>query len=384
MSDSAETLTTPRGEPRWATKPFLRKVTDIVPSVIYVYNQRTQSNEYSNRSLGEALGYSPAEVVALGAEMIPRLCHRDDLPLVIRHFERICALPDGHVATCVYRMQHKAGRWVWLLSHDTVFQRDDEGAVLRHLGVATDITAEKEAEQRARQEHSKAEDLSQELRAFAYATSHDMISPTNTLQLLLGEVLDSHAAALPADARTLIEMAVHTARQMTAVASDTMAYTDLIGQNAERLPVPLDEVLAPLVAERRMAVARENGSLTVQPLPVVLGDRAQLSCYFAALLDNALRFRRETAPPEIVVEAVANVDGRHADITVRDNGIGIAPEDQGAVFTIFKRVAATSQMPGTGMGLAICQRIALNHSTRIQLVSCLGRGAAFSMRLPLP
>ena len=163
----------------WEAKPFLEKVTGIVPGIIYVFNQQTQSNEYTNRSLGAALGYSSDEIQVLGAEFMPRLCHPEDLPKMFAYFEGLRQMKDGEVSQLEYRIKHKKGGWVWLLSHDTIFERDEAGAVLRHIGVAADITAQKEAEERALAEKRAADAANEELRSFAYSVCHDLkLRPT--------------------------------------------------------------------------------------------------------------------------------------------------------------------------------------------------------------
>ncbi|MGZ2258611.1 ATP-binding protein [Roseobacter sp. A03A-229] len=133
----------------WDAASFLEKVLGVVPGVIYVFNQKTQSSEYTNRSLGDMLGYTGAEAQAMGEALIPTLTHPDDLPRVSAHFSALQQLQDGEIRMVEYRMQHKDGRWVWLVSHDAVFDRADDGTVLRHIGIATDITEQKAQEARA-------------------------------------------------------------------------------------------------------------------------------------------------------------------------------------------------------------------------------------------
>ncbi len=130
---------------KWDAAPFLEKVVGIVPNVIYVFNQKTQSNEYANRSLGDLLGYSAAEIQKMGDALMPSLCHPEDLGRVGEHFGAIQRIADDEVLTVEYRMRHKGGHWVWLLSYDALFERDEDGSVLRHIGVATDITDQKQA-----------------------------------------------------------------------------------------------------------------------------------------------------------------------------------------------------------------------------------------------
>lgn len=368
----------------WETKPFLQKVTDVVPSVIYIFNHATQSNEYTNRSVGDALGLTELEVRELGDALMPRLCHPEDLPRVLAHFRDIQQLEDGAVATLEYRVRHRKGHWVWLLSRDTVFQRNNQGNVLRHIGVASDITAQKEAEHRARKQKINAETVSDEFRAFSYAMSHDLKSPSNTLGLLLDELLESHGAALPSDAKDLIEMAQATTRHLSTLVNDVNDYTGLIGGETERRKVDLNQVLAGVTDDMRMLMAQRRAEVDIGTLPVVLGDIGQLGLYFRNLLDNALKFRRRGITPQIKVSSVRSLDGAMASITVADNGIGIDPENHEKIFTIFKRLNPTLDYAGSGLGLAVCRRIAANHGDRITLVSSPGKGAAFTLRLPVP
>ena len=368
----------------WAAKPFLQMVTEVVPSVIYIYNHATRSNEYTNRSIGETLGLSAVEVKELGDDLMPKLCHPDDLPRVLTYLSKIRALKDGEVATLEYRVRHAQGGWVWLMCRDTVFQRDNMGEVLRHIGVASDITAQKEAEFHAHRERINAETVSDEFRAFSYAMSHDLKSPSNTLGLLLDELLETHGDTLPEDARMLVDMARTTSRQMTTIIADVSDYTGLIGGETEQREVDLNAVMSSVISDLRLTIARRRAEVIVGKLPVVLGDIGQLTLYFRNLFENAIKFRQQGVAPKITVSSVGSVDGSMASITVADNGIGIEAEDHEKVFTIFKRLHPNIDSSGSGLGLAICRRIAVNHGDRITVVSSAGKGAAFTIRLPLP
>tara|TARA_R110002110_G_scaffold106423_4_gene266791 strand:- start:5367 stop:6527 length:1161 start_codon:yes stop_codon:yes gene_type:complete len=369
--------------PGWNAKPFLQKVTDIVPSVIYVYNQRTQSNEYSNRSLGEALGFSSLEIKQMGAEMLARLCHPDDMPRIGAHFEHIATLADGHVADVEYRARHKNGNWVWLLSRDAVFQRDPDGAVSRHIGVAADITRQKEAEQRALAEQLKAEAANEELRSFSYAMSHDMKSPSNTLEMLLTELLASDDAALSDDAQELAELALTTARQMSKLVADVREYTALIGAQSDLQDVALDAVLFDVLSDLQISIRQSRAEVTVETLPAVRGDPAQLRLMFRNLVENAIRFHPPGTQPKVSVIGAPDIEVGKVAITVRDNGLGIDPRDQGSIFNVFKRLNPNGDYPGSGLGLPICRRIAATHGGKVDVTSQVGSGAAFTVRIPL-
>ena len=191
----------------WTSPSFLDGVLNVVPGLVYVFNQTTMSNEYANRNVGEAMGYSVEEVQAMGADLMPSLCHPDDLGAVMAHFQRLSSLKDGEIADVEYRIRHKRGHWVWMMSHDTVFDRDADGKVVRHIGMASDISRQKDAEQKALSETLLAAAANDDLRTFVYAVSHELKAPSNTIQMLLTEVLDAHGDCLPDDAKYLLKLA---------------------------------------------------------------------------------------------------------------------------------------------------------------------------------
>lgn len=368
----------------WDAQPFLEKVTGLVPSIIYVFNQQTQSNEYSNRSLGEALGYTNEEVMGMGAALIPTLCHPDDLESVGAHFVAVNRLQDEEVSQIEYRMKHKNGHWVWLLSHDSVFERDETGNVLRHLGVATDISAQKNSEHTALVEKENADVVNEELSAFAYAMSHDMKAPSNTMQLLLSELLENHNEDMPADARELIEMALKTVGHMSSLVDNILHYTTVIGQPLAQETIEMNtlvtEVLDYLMADIRASFAQ----ISIGPLPRVMGSQMQVHMLFQNLIANALKFKHSDSVPIIKIKEVRSEDPNFCAISVKDDGIGISPEQHQNIFGIFKRLNKKTSYEGSGLGLAICKRIVSNLGGSINVSSQEDRGATFTVILPKP
>lgn len=365
----------------WDATPFLKKVTDIAPGIIYIFNQETQSNEYSNRSLGVTLGFSEEEVIEMGQNMIPMLCHPDDLQRVIAHFGKIGTLKDGEVARVDYRMRHKNGDWAWLVSHDTVFDRSADGKVLRHVGVATDITAQKEAEERAIAEKLKATTTNDELRAFSYSMSHDMKAPSNTLHLLLTELLETHRDSLDPDAIELLDMSLLTVNRMGGLVDDVLNYTRVIDRDLTVEAVPLGPLIRDCLADLHALVQEADAEIEVSDLPVIQADRMQMRILFQNLIENALKFREPGKPARIKIFADTSLEWETRCITVADSGIGIDPTKHEKIFQIFKRLNAAFEFTGSGLGLAICRRIAANHGSTITVESKKGKGSAFTVEL---
>ncbi|WP_025050575.1 sensor histidine kinase [Sulfitobacter noctilucae] len=365
----------------WDAAPFLQKVTDILPNIVYVYNHQTQSNEYSNHSIGAALGYSTGEVQAMGADMMPMLCHPDDLERVFAHFGHLQSLHDGEVLQLEYRVKHKQGSWVWLLSNDAVFERDRRGQVIRHIGVATDITLQKTAEESARFEHQRAVTINKELRAFSYSMSHDMKTPSNTLNLLLSELTASHGPSLDEDAMELLRMAHITLGQMGDLVDSLLKYTQVVDDDVVPEPVALGDIVHSILDTNADRIRASAARIAVSDMPTVLGDRAQLHTLLNQLIDNALKFYRTGSAPDVSISAVPEPDTNRIALTIRDHGIGIEPNKHEEIFTIFKRLNMETEYSGRGLGLAICQRIAANHDSHIAVASGPAQGTSFTIRL---
>lgn len=370
-----------KGLIHWDAAPFLKKVTDVAPGIIYIFNQHTQSNEYSNRSLGETLGYSAKEVLDMGAGLMPMLCHPDDLAKIGGHFELLKTLKNGDIARTEYRMRHKDGHWVWLMSHDTVFDRAADGSVLRHIGLASDITAQKEAEQRAINETYKATTTNDELLAFSYAMSHDMKAPSNTLGLLLSELLECHGDSLEPDAVELLDMALVTVQRMGLLIEDVLNYTRVIDHDLEIESVSLHQLIHEVLGDLQDVAAQTQAEIQVDALPDVRADAFQMRILFKNLIENAIKFHSPGSPARVRIYAPSSPDFKYCTVTIEDSGIGIDPAKHQQIFTIFKRLNAPVDFTGSGLGLAICRRIAANHSTQIMLRSELGEGSAFSIGL---
>ena len=174
---------------------FLSQMIALVPGIIYVFNHQTMSNEYSNRSIAEMLGYGPEEVKAMGENLLPTIVHPDDFDRLAEHVGSLQHLTAGEQAMWEYRAIHRDGREVWLRSIETVFTRSADGSVLRHIGIAFDITAEKtadlslrklnaELEERVRARTQELEALNDELEARVVARTNALRSASKELEQL--------------------------------------------------------------------------------------------------------------------------------------------------------------------------------------------------------
>lgn len=216
---------------------------------------------------------------------------------------------------------------------------------------------------------------------FTYAISHDLKSPTNTVQMLLDELSLSHGRDLGDDGMDIIGSAQQTIERMGHLVEDVLGYSRTIEEEFTPEPVDLNDMLQEIVSDLRQAISAAKANLHIADLPQVTGSNVQLRILFQNLLSNAIKFHSATRVPEIEVKREPDRDDGLLRISVSDNGIGIAPEHHDRIFGLFQRLHSHDEYQGTGLGLTLCKRIASNHKGRIELVSSPDEGTTFTVSL---
>jgi PAS domain S-box-containing protein len=187
---------------------LFRAIADTSPDILYVFEVQTRRNLYINRRANEILGYGPAELAAMERDGIASLVHPDDVARVEEHLRRCRGLGNGEIAAIEYRVRHQNGGWHWLSSRETVFARDQDGAVTRILGCARDVTAERRTERWLRKLGGRLLTLQDDERRRIARELHD-----STAQLLLGAAfaitrVRAVLPELPEDADAAVEEAL--------------------------------------------------------------------------------------------------------------------------------------------------------------------------------
>ncbi|WP_137291734.1 MEDS domain-containing protein [Natronorubrum halophilum] len=236
---------------------------------------------------------------------------------------------------------------------------------------------ELEREQRERALEASNERLEQ----FAYAASHDLQEPLRMVTSYLQLIEQRNGDALDADGEEFLEFATDGANRMRSMIDGLLEYSRVETQGDPLEPIKLDDVLEHVLEDLQIRIEEHDAEITVEELPRVLGDASQLRQVFQNLLSNAITYSGDE-PPRVRVDARRR--GQEWEISVRDEGIGIAPEDQDRVFTVFDRLHSLEEYEGTGIGLALCQRIVERHGGDIRVDSEPGEGSTFTLTLPVP
>jgi signal transduction histidine kinase len=213
-----------------------------------------------------------------------------------------------------------------------------------------------------------------ELQQFAYVASHDLQEPLRTISSFTQLLAKRYQDKLDDKAREFINFAVEGCKRMQALINDLLAFSRVGTHGKEHVAVQCDAALDRVLRGLKIAIEESGAVITRDPLPAVTGDEIQLCQLFQNLVGNAIKFRNKDVP-KIHISAVRN--GTGWKISFRDNGIGIASEHSDRIFVIFQRLHTKMQYPGTGIGLAICKKIAERHSGRIWFEPSPGGGSTF-------
>jgi signal transduction histidine kinase len=257
-----------------------------------------------------------------------------------------------------------------------VHRQDELGDLARGFNTMADSLEQN----RADLERSNAElkRSNAELDQFASVTSHDLQAPLTTISMYAELIERRHAADLNGGI-ALVDGIRNATQEARTLIRDLLEYS-----RAGRRPLSLEEVPAGELVARALEalagpIAAAHAQVSVDALPVVTADRASVTRVFQNLVGNAVKFTGDRQP-EVTIGAERA--GPMWRFWVRDNGIGMEPEDAQRIFAPFKRLHGEETYPGTGIGLAICERIVAQHGGRIWVASRPGEGSEFSFTLP--
>jgi light-regulated signal transduction histidine kinase (bacteriophytochrome) len=220
-----------------------------------------------------------------------------------------------------------------------------------------------------------------ELDQFASIASHDLKEPLRKVRTFTQQVAAVDAQNLSEQGLDYIERANLAAERMQQLIDDLLKYSRVSTHGRPFAPLDLNQLTAGVLQDLELEVVRAGAAVRVGNLPTINGDASQMRQLMQNLISNALKFRREGVPTEVTIDGAA-VDGV-ARIVVRDNGIGFEPEYNGRIFRVFERLHGRGRYPGTGIGLALCLKIAERHGGTVTADGVPDMGASFTVTIPL-
>ncbi len=224
------------------------------------------------------------------------------------------------------------------------------------------------------------EAMNRELQAFTHSVSHDLRQPLNGVIGFAELLLTEKPGALNATQKEYLGDIYNGGHQLLRLTSDLLEFSRLGHQPLRKEPVDMTDLVRNIAAAMRAAEAHRDIDLRIGPLPAAPADPALIKQVLVNLLSNAFKFTR------LVPNAVIEITGQQGDsehtYCVRDNGAGFDMANAQRLFSIFQRLHGDRDFEGTGVGLSIVQRIVERHGGAISAEAAVGKGAAFTFRLP--
>lgn len=325
-----------------------------------------------SRWSGEAermFGWTAAEVLGKSIEDV-RWIHAEEAEAAMM---QMCAdLQNGTPQSYSHnRNYRKDGSVVYCEWYNSCLL-DEHGNLRSILSLVLDVTARTLAEEGLRR-------VNAELEQFAYAASHDLQEPLRNISLFAQMLERSYSDVLDERGAEYLNYVTSGARRISDLLSGLRAYLQLSSAPAAIHHVDTQAVVGEVLQTLDQAIAAEQARVTVEELPAVAVDAVHLQQLFQNLIGNALKFR-SAAVPEIHISAVPQ--GPSVRFCVKDNGMGIDPQYSKQIFGVFKRLHSHAKIPGSGIGLAICQKIVERYNGTIRVESAPGEGASFHVTLP--
>lgn len=270
---------------------------------------------------------------------------------------------------------------------------DVEGNCVGLVGVSSDISIRKEAEERLRLAAEQLRKSNLELQEFASIASHDLQEPLRKIQAFGDRLKMKCSDGLGENGRDYLERMQDAARRMQILLHDLLTLSRVTSKAQPFEPVDLREVVADVVSDLEVRIEQTGAQVETGRLPTIDADAAQMRQLLQNLISNALKFQRSGTKPEVMISAkvLDNADSlpgampgeEICQIMIRDNGIGFDERYLDRIFQVFQRLHSRSEYEGTGIGLAVCRKIADRHGGEISAKSAEGEGATFIVTLPV-
>jgi PAS domain S-box-containing protein len=258
--------------------------------------------------------------------------------------------------------------------------KDADGRIIGASKIAHDITARVAQEKALIAANEALKRANADLEQFAYSASHDLQEPLRMVATYSEMLKRRFSGQLGEEGAEYIGYTVEGAMRMERLLKGLRIYTQVsTGEFRPEEPVDAGDVLRRTLGNLQVAIQEAGAEVTSGPLPRVLIQEFQLEQVFQNLIGNALRYRGGRQPQ---IRVAANEGETEWLFSVKDNGIGIESKFKEHIFGIFKRLHSANEYPGTGMGLAICQRVVERAGGRIWVESESGRGSTFYFTLP--
>ena len=368
------------------SEEYFRTMFEVASIGMAKANPHTGQFVRVNRKMTEITGYSVEEMLQM---RVTDLTHPDDRQRDGEAFRRVVRgeAPHYHIEK---RYVRKDGAVVWVNVNMTVI-RDAAGQPIRTMAAIEDITARKRAEeeinklnadleQRVRDRTAQLEFANKELESFSYSVSHDLRAPLRAINGFASILSQRHASQLDEEGQRTLGVVRAEAERMRRLIDDLLEFSRMGRQTMQQEEVDMHAMAQSTFDQCAAQAPGRDIRLKLHPLPPAHGDAALLSHIWTNLISNAVKYTRTRPVAEI--EITGRKESDELIYCVQDNGVGFDMRYVHKLFAVFQRLHSEEEFEGTGVGLALVQRIVLRHSGIVWAEATLNKGAAFYFTLP--
>jgi len=389
---SLEEKVTQRTKELKDSEGFLQSVLNTTQNLIYIYDLEEQKIIFINKKSLKSTSFTPEEIINSDRDLFTEQIHPEDLQNVKAHRESLVGFADGKVATIEFRLKNDSDTWTYQLSRDVIFKRDASGKAIQYIGVSGDITDLKKVNELLIAKNQELEHSNVELVSFSSIASHDLKEPLRKIQMFSKLIIDTDKANVSEKSKSYLERVIISANRMQQLIDDLISYSRNNSEEIKLKFTDLNNLINRVLEDLEETIEENEAIIEVAKLPEALVLPSQFRQLFHNLISNAIKYRKKDIAPTIKIslESVSseeilalkgNPDLGYCKILVTDNGIGFSNEYNTKIFEPFKRLHGKDEYSGTGIGLAICKKIMINHQGFITADSREGVGTVFSIYL---
>lgn len=360
-----------------------RAVVENISDAIFLMDEKTVSF-YHSPSVKKIFGYTFEETQ--GATVF-NFIHPDEVEEARKFFGAVASEPGGTFYN-QFRALHKNGSYVWIEGTATNLLNDE--SVKAIILNCRDITERKKAEieimelnesleRKVVERTHQLEEANKGLESFSYSVSHDLRAPLRAINGFAQMLEEDYGSTLNNDATRKLGVIRQSAIQMGQLIDDLLAFSKLDRKQVNKSPIDMNSLVDSVVQEINKTT-NHKATFKIDVLNAGFGDYNLISQVMVNLLSNAVKYSSAKESP--VVEVTSGEKDGEIVYTVKDNGAGFDKRYKDKLFQVFQRLHPADEFEGTGIGLAIVQRIVKKHGGKVWADSELGQGATFSFCLP--
>lgn len=384
----------------------LRGAIELAELATWRYNIKENTFSYSQRFM-EWLGFSEeTKTIDEAYKTLPE----EYVKMVDQKIKAAIAIGSDGLYENEHPVINQSTGQIRIIHAQAQVTYDTAGNAEYLTGTAQDVTKERKLQQQLEYEvKQRTEELqranfelgeantslrinNEELNQFAYIASHDLQEPTRKITIF-SKMLQESLSPMEERPANYLKKIHNAAERMGNLIRDVLSYSQLSKNNQRFEPVDLNKILADNLTDFELIIEQSGAKINADTLPVIDAIPLQMSQLFGNLVSNSLKYIRPDLPPVITISSTlmhpGTVDFEYHDAGIayyklefRDNGIGFDDEYADRIFQIFQRLHGKSEFSGTGIGLAICKKIVLNHHGHIEASSVKDNGAVFTVYLP--